>query len=148
VDWCDARAYCAGVGKRLCGKIGGGSNATADNANAAKSQWYNACSSGGVNAYPYGNTRDGSACNAYDHGTGELPVGSLSTCQSSIMGYEGVFDMSGNVYEWEDSCDNTLESGDCLLGGGSIVGMTNCDYKIGSPPATTFDDNGIRCCSP
>jgi hypothetical protein len=24
VDWCDAYAYCAGIGKRLCGKIGGG----------------------------------------------------------------------------------------------------------------------------
>jgi sulfatase modifying factor 1 len=147
VDWCDAHAYCAGVGKRLCGKIGGGANDTADSANAAKGQWYNACSSGGVNAYPYGNTRDGSACNGYDHGGRELPVGSLSTCQSSVAGYQGVFDMSGNVYEWEDSCDNTLSDGFCLLGGGSIVGMTNCDYKIGNTPATTFDDNGIRCCS-
>jgi hypothetical protein len=24
VDWCDATAYCAAMGKRLCGKIGGG----------------------------------------------------------------------------------------------------------------------------
>ncbi len=27
VDWCDAYAYCKGVGKRLCGAIGGGTNA-------------------------------------------------------------------------------------------------------------------------
>ena len=24
VDWCDAYGFCLGVGKRLCGKIGGG----------------------------------------------------------------------------------------------------------------------------
>ena len=70
VDWCDARAYCAGVRKRLCGKIGRGTNATTDYANAATSEWYRACSSSGVNAYPYGNTRDASACNGYDHGNG------------------------------------------------------------------------------
>jgi formylglycine-generating enzyme required for sulfatase activity len=44
VDWCDAYAYCQGVGKRLCGKIGGGPNGIDDYADATKSQWYYACS--------------------------------------------------------------------------------------------------------
>ena len=38
-DWCDAYAYCAGVGKRLCGAIGGGSNAYDSDVDANQSQW-------------------------------------------------------------------------------------------------------------
>jgi hypothetical protein len=52
VDWCDAFAFCRWAGKRLCGKIGDGANAPADLANAAKSQWFNACTAGGTKAYP------------------------------------------------------------------------------------------------
>ncbi len=155
VDWCDARAYCVGVGKRLCGKIGGGQNATSDNANADTSQWYRACSSGGANTYPYGTSYDGDACNGYDYASthltaarvSTLPVGTLASCQSSVSGYQGVFDLAGNVYEWEDSCDD-VSGPYCLVRGGAVVGMTNCDLKIGNNPSTTFDDIGIRCCSP
>jgi len=43
VDWCDAYSYCQAMGKRLCGKLGGGSNAFADYASASLSQWYSAC---------------------------------------------------------------------------------------------------------
>jgi sulfatase modifying factor 1 len=148
VDQCDARAYCAGVGKRLCGKMGGGPNALSDFANAAASQWYAACSSGGVNAYCYGNTMDPTACNGYQRGSTPLPVGSLATCQSSVSGYQGVYDLSGNVYEWEDSCDTAAVGPYCRTRGGSTVGMTNCAVDIGANPLTAYDDIGFRCCSP
>src|SRR6185437_7737843 len=46
VDWCDAQAYCAWAGKRLCGAIGGGPATTYGDPN--ESQWYNACSNGGT----------------------------------------------------------------------------------------------------
>jgi formylglycine-generating enzyme required for sulfatase activity len=155
VDYCDARAYCAGVGKRLCGKIGGGSNALADFADATASQWYAACSSGGVNTYPYGSTYDAMACDGYDYASAHLTsgsveplaVGSLATCQSSASGYQGVYDLSGNVSEWEDSCDDSLGPY-CRLRGDAIVGMINCDVDIGDNPLTGFDDIGFRCCSP
>jgi hypothetical protein len=32
-----------------------------------------------------------------------VETGSLSTCQPSVSGYAGVYDLSGNVWEWEDS---------------------------------------------
>jgi hypothetical protein len=32
---------------------------------------------------------------------------SLSTCRPSVGGYAGVYDLSGNVYAWEDSCVTT-----------------------------------------
>jgi sulfatase modifying factor 1 len=152
VNWCDAFAYCAGVGKRLCGKIGGGTNAQADLANANASEWYRACSSDGADAYPYGQTYSSAACDTYDHPTSTSPhtslvVGSLSTCQSSVAGYQGVFDMAGNAYEWDDSCSGPGAAEYCQTRGGSIVGQSNCAYNIESARSTTFDDMGFRCCT-
>lgn len=126
VDWCDAYAYCAGVGKRLCGKIGGGSvDYNAGSNDAAQDQWYNACVSGNAkNMYPYGNTYQADTCNGADYWgpngyTRTLPVGSLSGCTSSVAGYAGIFDLSGNVMEWEDSCTGTSGENDgCNTRGG------------------------------
>ena len=43
VDWCDAYAYCKGVGKRLCGAIGGGPvDFHTGYADTNQSQWYRA----------------------------------------------------------------------------------------------------------
>jgi formylglycine-generating enzyme len=156
VDWCDAYAYCKGVGKRLCGKIGGGANNSSDFSDATKSQWHNACSSNGQNAYTYGNDFDGKACNG---GAQEvlttLPVGSLTGCQSSLSGYAGVYDLSGNVREWEDSCDSTIGSSDmCRTRGGFFRGITDelhCDDPVGDIRGRSGERIryvGFRCCSP
>jgi formylglycine-generating enzyme required for sulfatase activity len=154
VDWCDAYAYCKGVGKRLCGKIGGGANAFNDYANAGLSQWFGACSSGGLDTYPYGNTYGAQTCNGKDHGVGAtVAVGSMTGCGSSVSGYTGVYDLSGNVYEWEDSCDgNTGQLDYCRLGGGSFgdsdVGLSLACGSLGISPRYYWNpQTGIRCCA-
>jgi len=153
VDWCDAYAYCEAVGKRLCGRIGGGANAFNDFADAAKSQWYNACSSGGTQIYPYGDTYQSSYCNGAEFAAGTtITTGFLVKCRSPIP-YAGVSDMSGNVSEWEDLCDGDS----CRLRGGSFFATMGtvlneavaCDSFDSAPPRTWLGPaSGFRCCFP
>jgi formylglycine-generating enzyme len=158
VDWCDAYAYCKAVDKRLCGKIGGGANGYDDNANAALSQWFNACSSDGQNHYPYGVTYDPQKCNGMENavfgctggGCSTTAVGSLPGCQSSVAGYEGVYDLSGSVWEWEDSCSAPTESiTDCRIRGGSFgnpASDLHCDGHKWYRAGVDFG-LGFRCCA-
>ena len=148
VDWCEAYAYCAGVGKRLCGKIGGGTNADADYANASLSQWFNACSSNGANTYPYVGTYQAATCNAA--GSTTTAVGSLSGCQAPAP-YSGAYDLSGNVYEWEDSCSGVGQTATCRIRGGGF-GSSSSNLACGGGYDDTrdgaYDVVGFRCCSP
>jgi formylglycine-generating enzyme required for sulfatase activity len=105
VDWCDANAYCLAQGRRLCGNVNGGAIAFTDYDNPTLSQWFRACSSGGQFSYPYGNTYSGTTCNGSAAGYATtVAVGTLSACQSPDATFSGVYDLSGNVYEWIDSC--------------------------------------------
>jgi len=142
VDWCDAFAYCKAIGKRLCGSIKGGPTPWTSDDVASISQWYNACSAGGTTNFPYGGATTGGdgydalACNGAESGhSGTVPVASLSDCQSSAAGYKGVFDMSGNAWEWEDSCDGTEgETDSCRRRGGGFqayMGMLHCKAPYG-----------------
>jgi formylglycine-generating enzyme required for sulfatase activity len=119
IDWCDAKRYCEWAGKRLCGKFGGGNNPTASFADANASEWYRACSKAGTLKFPYGNTYQGSACAGLD-GSGSHPS-NVTSKVACIGGYDGLYDMSGNVAEWEDSCNGSAGQADgCAIRGGSI----------------------------
>jgi len=147
VDWCDAHAYCKGVGKRLCGKVGGGTG-DFEPADSLTSQWYVACSKAGTQAFPYGSTYNGQACNGEDYGAGAaVPVGTLPTCQS----YAGVYDLSGNVVEWEDSCDQHVGSDDfCRARGGSFATFEaplRCDHTNMARRDFVYEQHGFRCCA-
>jgi formylglycine-generating enzyme required for sulfatase activity len=147
VDWCDAIAYCQAVGKRLCGKIGGGANAVGDFADPTKSQWFNACSSGGRSDYSYGNAYNAEACN---NSQTTVETGSLSTCQSSVLEYAGVSDLSGNVAEWEDSClGYSRQADECRVRGGSFLDNNlRCDNADIFSRDTDSPTIGFRCCAP
>jgi formylglycine-generating enzyme required for sulfatase activity len=158
VDWCDAYMYCEWAGKRLCGNSDGGSSDPLSVSDPTVSQWFRACSHNkdGVHAYPYGLTYRPSACNGVDYDAGG-PLPSLSTCAGA---YPGLFDMSGNVIEWEDSCwptptspdaGDTSGAGDfCNIRGGGFgqgaPGLT-CDSNIATIRSNGGGDNGFRCCS-
>jgi formylglycine-generating enzyme required for sulfatase activity len=152
VDWCDAYAFCAWAGKRLCGAIKGGPVARSAAVDPTQSQWTYACTKGGQHAYPYGDTYDDSRCNTASKET--VAVGSRAAC---VGGFPGIFDMSGNVEEWEDSCD-PVDAGAtdlCRIRGGSFNdGLPAENYtctvstaSYSQPRDVQAADLGFRCCS-
>ena len=159
VNWCDAYAYCNWAGKRLCGAVGGGPVAfNTTRASVGTDQWYGACSADGGRLYPYGNTFEPKACNGAEQGTNgfTVQVASLPQC---VGGLQGIYDMSGNVSEWEDSCSDSLGAGsECSVRGGSYnYGDESDDAGLGPqlrcadlnqlPRSMTYGDVGFRCCA-
>jgi formylglycine-generating enzyme required for sulfatase activity len=152
VDWCDSAAYCKWAGKHLCGSTGGGAVAASAATDPAQSEWHNACTHGGTRAYPYGNAYSSACASGSAH-----TVGSATGCEG---GFEGVFDMTGNVWERENSCTGASGAGDCcpLRGGcyGDVVTLGNplsCGWLGDSYNGTCITRSysgpnvGFRCCS-
>jgi formylglycine-generating enzyme required for sulfatase activity len=158
VDWCDAKAYCEGVGKRLCGQraTGGGANLFSAYMDASQSEWYNACISGTsgstINYFPYGRGFEVNRCNGARSGNPLMTasVGSFVDCQSTIRDYQGVFDLSGNVAEWEDSCDISGAETRCRLRGGTFEAQPQglrCDTDASNVWSLATQRIGFRCCA-
>ena len=145
VDWCDARAYCVAAGKRLCGAIGGGSAEYYGPNVLSVSQWFSVCTSGGQNDYTYGDTFQANAC--FDSAGTFGPVSSLSTCQSPVAAYQGIFDLSGNVAEWEDACHQYVGAGDSCLFRGGIEGACAANSSLDRADRDNPSWHGFRCCS-
>jgi formylglycine-generating enzyme required for sulfatase activity len=161
-DWCDAVAYCKGVGKRLCGSISGGPISATDFTDPQKSQWYTACSSGGKNVYPYGNTYQPEYCYTLvsaRNTTTSGAVGTFTRCQPAVP-YAGIFDLAGSVDEWLDACASSATDANCLRVGGSrgtwygatdeaVENYTKCARPDLVYPRTLHTNSvGFRCCFP
>lgn len=151
VDWCDAYAYCAWAGKRLCGSTQGGSLPAAQ-AESPESEWFVACSRNGTRAYPYGPSFDSQACNDQAQPNRRLPVASHPGC---VGGFDGLFDMSGNLEEWIDACDDSNgavapEDVPCAIKGGAFnfpEGSMGCAVPRLRPRNNQGPQSGIRCCA-
>ena len=155
VDWCDANGYCKWAGKRLC-RGRGGVTLDLTSSRTPTSEWQYACTHGGdpMFSYPYGDTADPSIClysNSPDSGQAR-PVASNPKC----TGPAGIFDLSGNVWEWEDACDrsvpNTTAAADCNLRGGGFLRDSSSWGSCAAVPGgwardSHVEDTGIRCCS-
>jgi hypothetical protein len=133
-----------------------GANEYSEYTNASLSQWYNACTSHGAHTYPYGSAYDGTACDGIEHwpptdSNATLTVGSLWTCQSNAPGYSGVYDLSGNVGEWEDSCFGTDAAAPCHVRGGyfgDLAGSLICGSDfVDVFRIDAYMSIGFRCCS-
>lgn len=143
VDWCDATAFCAWAGKRLCGAIGGGASDFADFGDATKSQWLRAC--GGPTGLPHPNPSW--ACNEKGGFSDVAPVATFPDCEGF---YPGLFDLEGNVGEWVDSCDGSSGKADhCQAAGGSELDQTAYCTQTADDLTRDFTSHyfGFRCCS-
>jgi hypothetical protein len=151
VDWCDAQAYCREQGKRLCGARKQGKLAFAEaELHPDRSEWSYACSSDETYVYPYGNTYKPGACNT----ASGAAVDQAPSCHSPYDGFGAVLDLSGNAWEWEDSCE-ALTGGTerCRLRGGSFAEVQDlgreqyeCTYPYAANRITRANDLGFRCC--
>jgi formylglycine-generating enzyme required for sulfatase activity len=166
VDWCDAHDFCVWAGKRLCGEIGGGPvDFNQLRASVEDDEWYYACSAAGAQTFPYGNTFEPTYCNGLELHSGSY-TDEVTADTKCIGGSPGIYDMSGNVWEWEDSCQSTNGANDyCSVRGGSfnwgdspgpdggvvVGGYLACNYT-GDAAAqfrsqTSYADVGFRCCA-
>ena len=66
--------------------------------------------------------------------------------------YTGVYDLSGNVFEWEDSCNGSGASAPCRVRGGAWYTTSanlTCSYvNGGNTRNSAFSSVGFRCCAP
>jgi formylglycine-generating enzyme required for sulfatase activity len=145
VDFCDALTYCQWAGKRLCG-LTSGERGTLDD--VVQGEAYYACSSAGLNAYPYGSEYVENNC-AVNRARFSAPVMSMSDCRTP----SGVFDLSGNVGEWQNLCADVEGGSMCSNGSfpGDIVdpggAMFSCAAENSDARSTRAPDIGFRCCA-
>ncbi len=148
LNFCDAMAYCAWANKRLCGQVGGGTNDPAAFTDPSKSEWFAVCSVNGDLNYPYGDTYAKARCF-----TQELTLeatGSRTGCAGTSKPYSDVFDLSGNVFEWENSCTASpkFTTTRCRTRGGGIGSgdTATCAADDLTTVNTRLPGFGFRCC--
>lgn len=146
-SWLDGKAECSAKGKRLCMDY----------------EWTLACEGPKMKPYPYGYSRDSSACNidkdqrkGFDHSKvfkfteqmllwldQRVPAGSMDRCVSDY----GVYDLTGNVDEAtiNESREPTINA---LKGGHWVKGARNrCRPETTLHPESFANyESSYRCC--
>ena len=80
-----------------------------------------------------------------------VPVASDQGCQSPDTSYDGVFDLIGNVEEWEDNCGTASGAQDVCnprgLSYGMGAAMPTCSSDSYATRGEASAIRGFRCCT-
>ena len=130
ITWAAAISACETVSKRLC----------------LPDEWFDACRGPGNTNFPYGNSYYSDACNGREYGElAAVATGSMTACEG---GYSGIYDMSGNVWEWVSTCD--ADGGTCQVRGGAFRNYVEYLTCYGGISYTSSRNSnytlGFRCC--
>ena len=159
VDFCDAWAYCAWAGKRLCREADSADPSEPlqvsfeqqeQNAKSLNSEWTNACTQGGKTKYAYGDTLEANKCidKAWLDAKKSLSITNLQsrTCHGTIPPFNHLFDLDGSVSEWVGSCTDVH----CKLRGAAplqAVPIHGCREAANTISYYQTGSIGIRCCA-
>lgn len=141
VDWCDAAAFCAWAGKRLCGALSGREPTREVRRAFAETEWRYACTNGGTTAYPYGSDYIPKRCNYRPVTSAGSSSSENSACVGTKAPFSEIRNLAGSVEEWTALC----EGGVCSIEGFSS-GQGACSGGI-TPNGIVSATIGFRCCA-
>lgn len=126
VNWQEAADSCRRAGKRLC----------------SAEEWRTACQGPDGEAYPYSGKYNENHCPAKEAAASRS--GRFPACRS----YYGLFDMTGNLWEWTSTPAGADGEFFRVAGGNwSAGGEARCGYsKFSFYPAVRYPFVGFRCC--
>lgn len=157
IDWCDAYEFCLWAGKHLCGAIADG--APLYSTAAADSQWAFACENGSGTVYSTGTEPSTDTCRVGST-LGPASVNEYPNCHGTKPPWTRVFNLSGNVREWDGAGCQTdrfkagmdatyLSSVGCGTRGGHH-GTSALSSQCQDPASLRINEKdgftGFRCC--
>ncbi len=126
VNWREAADSCASAGKRLC----------------TAAEWKAGCQGPDAQAYPYAGRYNENHCPAKEAAAARS--GRFPACRS----YYGLYDMTGNLWEWTSTPAGEEGKFHLVAGGNwNAGGEARCGYaKFSFYPSVRYPFVGFRCC--
>lgn len=123
----DAEKLCAAQGKRMCTEF----------------EWERACRGPRATVFTEAQKYVAGDCNL--NAKGAVPSGSFASCTNGF----GVYDMTGNLWEWSSGTYSEESPTPIIKGGSYQKGplFSPCYARFTETPDTTSQGDGFRCCA-